>query len=206
MAGRKIKNMNNFTKILNTIRRPFQQELRKGCRDDVVVNGLGNYVQLWVKNGHALGLAAVEKEMLTGLGDLFEHYTRASPTERQRTLEEATKRIEVALGHSQKISELEIPTTVPQTRSGLDTPPTSRKNAQTELLPLFQQTVNRPESTPPKRETATEPTHQRVPKGNLPLFQNTGAPPSQSEKVSTEKSVASVPISDIPVSTGSRLA
>ena len=193
--------MNNFTKILNTIRRPFQQELRKGCRDDVVVNGLGNYVQLWVKNGHALGLAAGEKEMLTGLGELFEHYTSASPTERQRTLEEATKCIEVALGQRQRNSGLETPPTVPQTHSGLKTPPTNRKNTQTELLPLFQQTVNRPESTPPNPETATEPTHQRVPKANLPLFQNTGPPPVQSEKVPTEKSVASVPISDVPIST-----
>ena len=55
--------MNNFTTILNTIRRPFQQERRKGCQDDVVVNGLGNYVQLWVKNGAALGLAESEKEV-----------------------------------------------------------------------------------------------------------------------------------------------
>ena len=46
--------MNNFTKILTTIRRPFQQELRKGCRDDVVIDGLGNYVQLWVKSGESL--------------------------------------------------------------------------------------------------------------------------------------------------------
>ena len=59
--------MSNFANILNTIRRPFQQERRKGCRDDVVVNGLGNYVQLWVKNGDAFTLEATEKEMLNGL-------------------------------------------------------------------------------------------------------------------------------------------
>ena len=81
MSGTKTKSMNDFTKILNTIRRPFQQELRKGCHDDVVVNGLGNYVRLWVKNGDALALEATEKEMLTRLGDLFEHYTSASPAE-----------------------------------------------------------------------------------------------------------------------------
>ena len=77
--------MNNFTKILNTIRRPFQQELRKGCHDDVVVNGLGDYVQLWVKNGDAFVLEETEKEMLKGLADLFKNYTSASPPERQRT-------------------------------------------------------------------------------------------------------------------------
>ena len=55
--------MSNFAKILTTIRRPFQQELRKGCKDDVVVNGLGSYVQLWVKNGDAFTLEATEKEV-----------------------------------------------------------------------------------------------------------------------------------------------
>ena len=66
--------MNNFTTILNTIRRPFQQERRKGCQDDVVVNGLGSYVQLWVKNGDALGLEGSEKEVLHDLADLFKNY------------------------------------------------------------------------------------------------------------------------------------
>ena len=92
--------MDNFTKILTTIRRPFQQELRKGCKDDVVINGLGSYVQLWVKNGDAFVLDATQKEMLKGLANLFENYGGISPTERQRTLEEATKRIDDILGQT----------------------------------------------------------------------------------------------------------
>ena len=75
--------MSNFANILTTIRRPFQQELRKGCRDDVVVNGLENYVQLWIKNGNAFTLNATEKEVLNSLATLFENYAGASPTERQ---------------------------------------------------------------------------------------------------------------------------
>ncbi len=196
--------MNDFTKILNTIRRPFQQELRKGCHDDVVVNGLGNYVRLWVKNGDAFALKAVEKEALNGLAHLFENYANASPTERRHTLEEATKRIDAALGHNQqnRTNTDVVNVETQQTRQQPTLPRThQKKNAQMEMLPLFQETVNRSESTPPKQEASTEPTNQRMPKEALPLFGDTKAPPSQSENVSAEKPVASVPISDIPVST-----
>ena len=195
--------MNNFTKILNTIRRPFQQELRKGCHDDVVVNGLGNYVLLWAKNGDALALEATEKEVLNGLAHLFENYAGASPPKRQRTLEEATKRIEAALG--QKQQNLTNTNTVGaeslQTRQHPIAQRPSRKKNTQETLPLFQETINRSESTPPKPEPATEPTTQRVPKESLSLFQDVEVSPTQTESVSTEKPVASVPISDIPVST-----
>ena len=43
--------MNDFKQILSTISRPFKQEIRKGCQDDVVINGMGAYVDLWL--GHA---------------------------------------------------------------------------------------------------------------------------------------------------------
>lgn len=196
--------MNNFTTILNTIRRPFQQERRKGCQDDVVVNGLGSYVQLWVKNGDALGLKGSEKEVLHDLADLFQNYAAASPTERQRTLEEATKRIEAALGHKRQTrSGLETPLT---NRTAVDaeapqTPPTSRKNAQTASLPLFQEKVNHSDSAPPKQEPTTERTTQRTRKETLPLFRDAEVPPTQTQNTSTEKPSAAVPISDIPVST-----
>ena len=196
--------MNNFTTILNTIRRPFQQERRKGCRDDVVVNGLGSYVQLWVKNGDALGLEGSEKEVLHDLAHLFQNYAAASPTERQHTLEEATKRIDAALGHTRQTrSGLETPLT---SKTAVDaevqqTPPTSRKNAQTASLPLFQEKVNRSDSAPPKQEPTTERTTRRARKETLPLFQDTEVPPTQTQNTTTEKPSASVPISDIPVST-----
>ena len=181
--------MNNFANILTTIRRPFQQERRKGYRDDVVVNGLGNYVQLWVKNGDALGLAGTEKEVLHSLADLFKNYTNASPIERQRTLEEATKRIDTALGHKQQV------------HSGLETSHTSRKNAQTAALPLFQEQVNRSNSAPPKQEPITAPITQRAAKETLPLFQNAEVPPTPTQNTATEKPSVPVPISDVSVST-----
>ena len=61
--------MNELTKILATIRRPFQQEIRSGCKDSVVINGLGAYVQLWVRNAEQLTLNPTEKQMLTSLAE-----------------------------------------------------------------------------------------------------------------------------------------
>lgn len=186
--------MNNFANILNTIRRPFQQERRKGCRDDVVVNGLGNYVQLWVKNGEALGLEVTENKVLHDLADLFKNYADASRTERQHTLEEATKRIDAALGREQQnpTNRNTVGTRAPQTRSGLETSPTRRENTQ-EMLPFSQESVNRSENAPPKQEPATEE--------SLSLFQSAEGLPARTENTSTEKPAASVPISNTPVST-----
>ena len=192
--------MDNFTKILTTIRRPFQQELRKGCKDDVVVNGLGSYVQLWVKNGDAFVLDATQKEMLNGLANLFENYKGLSPTERQRTLEEATKRINDALGQASRISSLEEN---PPTRSEPTTQRTSgKKNGQqTEMLPLFQG-IERPSERPPiKQEEPVEQTPDTKQKESLPLFQSVEASPQHLESTPTEEVEEPVPIPDTAVGT-----
>ena len=197
--------MNNFANILSTIRRPFQQELRKGCRDDVVVNGLGNYVQLWVKNGDAFTLEATEKEVLNGLASLFENYAGISPAERQRTLEEATKRIDTALGRGQRnnLSDIGNTSTEPvQKRRQLTTKRTSsKKKTQTEMLPLFGETENRSESAPIKREPVAVPTTYTRQTERLSLFGDAEVPSQQTKNAPTEEVAASVPISDIPVST-----
>ena len=209
--------MNNFTKILTTIRRPFQQELRKGCSDDVVVNGLGNYVQLWVKNGNAFTLDATEKEVLNGLASLFENYAGTSPAERQRIIEEATKQIDAALRPGQRnasnvaASEVE-PGSPPVTGKGAQTrqqPRTqrttsSKKSPQTDMLSLFAEAKSPPKSVPPKQELASKRPASKAPTENLPLFQDAhvSSQSSQStESAPSEKSTESVPISDIPVST-----
>ena len=195
--------MNNFTNILNTIRRPFQQELRKGCHDDVVVNGLGNYVRLWVKNGNAFALGATEQEVLSSLANLFENYASASPAERQRTLEEATKRIDTALSRQQQNPTNTDPVTVEpvQTRQQPTMQRTSHKKSAQEVLPLFQETVNRSESAPPKQETPTKPISHKASKEPLSLFQGAELLSTKSENVPAEKREASVSISDMPVST-----
>ncbi len=218
--------MNNFTKILTTIRRPFQQELRKGCRDDVVIDGLGNYVRLWVKNGESFVLEASEKEVLKGLSNLFENYADASSTERQRMLGEATKRIDAALGHGQRSASdiVGTSTELSQTRQQPKTQrASSKKSAQTDMLSLFAEVESDPESSPPKREQASERPVSTVPTEDLPLFQDTNLPPQRSSRhssavssqqegvispenrqlsaVPAKEPSESVPISDTPVST-----
>ena len=203
--------MNNFKNILTTIRRPFQQELRKGCKDDVVVNGLGSYVQLWVKNGDAFRLETSEKEVLTGLANLFESYAGASPAERQRTLEEATKRIDAALIASPArfykdgsppadVRNTNVEPT--QTRQPPTTQrPRSKKKTQTEMLPLFGETENPSKSMPIKPEPVAVPTTHTRQTEHLDLFADTEGASQQAEGTPTEDAAASVPISDIPVST-----
>ena len=167
--------MNNFTKILTTIRRPFQQELRNGCRDDVVVNGLGNYVQLWVKNGETLTAEAAEKEVLNDLSNLFENYADASSTERQRILENATQRIDAALGHRQRNASDRVGTGAErsQTRQQPRAQRTnSKKSAQTDMLSLFAEVESDSESSPSAREQASERPVSTVPTEDLPLFQD----------------------------------
>ena len=196
--------MNNFTKILNTIRRPFQQELRKGCYDNVVVNGLGSYVQLWAKNGDAFTLAATEKEVLSGLASLFENYADASPSERQRTLEDATKQINAALSGEQRlpvnISDTSTETLQnPQQRTTQPTRP--KKDTQPEILSLFGETKNPPERAPTKREPPPLPTTHKARTEHLPLLGDTDDFSQHSESTPSEEVAESVPISDAPVST-----
>ena len=218
--------MNNFTKILNTIRRPFQEELRKGCRDDVVVNGLGSYVQLWVKNGEAFTLEGTEKDVLTGLADLFKNYAGVSSTERRRILEEATKRIDAALGQGQRKpanttrTDREPSQTRQQPRSQRTG---SKQSAQTDMLPLFAETDSSPKSASPKQKLASERPVHTAPSEPLPLFQDPNPPsqrssrqpsasgnhqqeaavgrPTDSRQPTADSQSASVPISDTPVST-----
>ena len=196
--------MNNFAKILTTIRRPFRQELRKGCKDDVVVNGLGSYVQLWAKNGDAFTQEATEKEVLNDLASLFENYASASSTERRRTLEEATKRIDAALGQEQRNPENTDATNVApaQTRQQPTTQrPRSKKSTQTEMLPLFEGTETRSESVPTKREPIAAPVTPQKQTEPPSLFGNVDTISQQSENPPAEEAAASVPISNISVST-----
>ncbi len=196
--------MSNFAHILTTIRRPFQQELRKGCRDDVVVNGLGSYVQLWVKNGDAFTLDATEKEMLTGLAALFENYIGASPVERQRTLEEATKRIDAALkGGQQSPVNANSPTVeTPEKRQQPTTRPTrTKKNTQPEVLSLFGETENPPEQAPIKREPTPVPTTHKAKTGDLSLLGDAEVFSQRSARAPSETAAASVPVPDTPVGT-----
>lgn len=182
--------MHTFNTILTTIRRPFQQETRKGCRDAVVVNGLGEYVHLWVKKGDALPLNPDEKQVLSSLAALFENYARLSPAERQRVIQNATQQIETALVMGNRVQE---------------TAPTVAKKpnpASAENLPLFraarQQTQDTdrdrfpsPDAHTGNRDTSSLYVHEET----LGIIVKEESSAYETEKQET------VPISDVPVST-----
>ena len=168
--------MHNFNTILTTIRRPFLQETRKGCRDDVVVNGLGEYVHLWVKKGGDLPLSPDEKLVLSRLVALFENYARFSPAERQRAIRDATQQIDEALSMGSRVQE--------------STPPAAKKPnpAPAENLPLFR-AANRQRQSSAKNNPSSY-AHE----------ENLGAVRESPSPYKTEKQ-DTVPISDVPVST-----
>ena len=92
--------MNELAAILQTIRRPFQQESRSGCQNNVVVNGLGNYVSLWVTKSRELTLNPAEKESLDAIANLFADYEGLSPMQRFDVIQNATVQIETMLGET----------------------------------------------------------------------------------------------------------
>ena len=171
--------MHNFKTILTTLRRPFQQETRKGCRDDVVINGLGDYVRLWVKKGDDLPLTPDEKAVLRRLDTLFEDYARLSPDERHAAIQDATRAIDAALSMASRVQE--------------STPPVSAKKPNTvtaENLPLFRAASRKPHQSSAEN-TPSSYAHE----------EHLGEVRESSSPYETDKQPVSVPISDVPVST-----
>ena len=73
--------------------RPFEQEIRKGCNDEVVIGGMKNYVGNWVTKSRQLGIGLAEKQKLRDIADLFAEYDRLTPMERLTQIEKAQKLI-----------------------------------------------------------------------------------------------------------------
>ena len=189
--------MNEFTKILATIRRPFQQEIRSGCKDSVVINGLGAYVQLWVKNAERLPLNPTEKQLLTSLADLFSDYGVLSPTKRQEIVEAAIEQIEGVESGNQKAS----PTKKPAATAGTDD------------LPLFQSLPSQSSKppVPPAKRKSQHTLFPAAPKGSgaaeaiEPSPSNLTTQPDSSESQVSHTDSHSAPpdkvqIKDIPIS------
>ena len=190
--------MNEFTKILATIRRPFQQEIRSGCKDSVVINGLGAYVQLWVKNAERLTLNSTEKQMLTSLADLFSDYGVLSPTKRQEIVEAAIEQIEGVESGNQKAS----PTKKPAATAGTDD------------LPLFQSLPSQSSKppVPPAKRKSQQTLFPAAPKGSgaaeaiEPSPSNLTTQPDSSESYVSHPDPQPTPpekvrIKDVPIST-----
>ena len=161
--------MNDFKQILTIIQRPFSQEIRKGCKDDVVINGIGSYVELWVGHANALELTAQEKEYIDQIAILFDNYSNKSSSERKQIIQTATEHINTALS-GKTITESStntkpdppVPTNTKTLGNiGKDNPITPT-NKQYQNLPLFRnsntetdtQTVDMPF---PEKTTETKP-------------------------------------------------
>ena len=86
--------MNDFTRILSTIRRPFQQETRNGCLDNVVINGLGNYVKLWLEKARQLPLDESDERTVDKLANRFANYDQLPPADRLKIIESTTVEID----------------------------------------------------------------------------------------------------------------
>ena len=194
--------MNELTKILATIRRPFQQEIRSGCQDSVVINGLGAYVQLWVRNAEQLPLDPTEKQMLAALADLFSDYGTLSPTKRRDVVQTAMKQIDERTPENQK---------APPTRK-----PTATETV--DNLPLFQSLPSQsPKTSFPSMERTGEAKKQQTlfptdPKADRtsetvessPSSSTVRPDPSESEVPHSDSQPAppeKVQIKEVPIST-----
>lgn len=139
--------MNELAKIVATIRRPFQQEIRNGCQDNVVINGLGAYVQLWVRKAEQLTLNPTEQRLLTSLNSLFSDYGTLPPTKRREVVQSAVEQIEEITSENQKASS----------------PQKTASTRQVGDLPLFQSLPNQPlKTTSPPVAQAGETKEQRM--------------------------------------------
>ena len=194
--------MNEFTKILATIQRPFQQEIRSGCKDSVVINGLGAYVQLWVRNAEKLTLNPTEKQMLASLVNLFSDYEALSPTKRREVVESAIEQLEAMASGNQKASppkknaattavdDLPLFQSSPSQSSKIPAPPVGRagkgRNQQT-LFPATPEGSGTPETVEPSPFNFTA--HPDSPESHVPHTDSQSAPPEKVE------------IKDVPIST-----
>ena len=155
--------MNELNKILSTINRPFQQELKTGCRDDVVINGIEAYVSLWVGNATKLELNTQQKQFLTKLNELFQNYSKLPTTDRESILQQASNAINSALIGDLTLlisdvdlvqkTEIKPNNTISNTNHKKSTP-TDLK--QIENLPLFRNS-NQIEVTTPSEEKPQAP-------------------------------------------------
>ncbi len=198
--------MNDFKQILSTISRPFQQEIRKGCQDDVVINGMGAYVELWVGHAKALELTSDEKQFINRITTLFANYSGMSPTERQKAIQTATEQISAVLsGETSATTNIDVqePSTTETSVNAENKKPISTPPKQVENLPLFQN-VNVSQGTTATSEDI--PTPEKTTPSNLDQTRNTSLFPSDATPAIRSENVGEpdeipVMLGDTPVST-----
>ena len=137
--------MNDLIQILSTIRRPFQQEVRNGCRNDAVVNGMSAYVKSWVEKARQFSLNSLETQTFDKIASLFEEYERLSTKERLRTIGAATEQIDAIMPGSDA---------KPLTKGRSVRRPHTDSHETVKQLPLFQST--RPNASGHRKEPPNE--------------------------------------------------
>ena len=195
--------MNELNKILSTIIRPFQQEIRKGCQDDVVINGLEAYVKLWVENARKLKLTSEQTQFLNDVIGLFDNYSGMSPIERKSAIEKATDLIEAAISGNliQYASFTEdkeqLQTTTDKIDKGVDKKQTKQTSVNhNESLPLFQD-MNVPQEREQTPDISPTETQRHNSEDNLfPFDTNT-----ETQKERNDENNPPVLIGNTPVST-----
>ena len=195
--------MNDYKQILSTICRPFQQEIRKGCQDDVVINGMGDYVRLWVGNARKLNLTSDETQFLNRIDELFENYVNFKPIERKSAIEKATELIEASLAGKTLDNTLStkdaghIPTSSKKTNNPINkkqTEPVSTN--QNDNLPLFQDLDISPDIDLTTNNTASDSNSQNANETLIPFDADT-----TTETDGNDEKDIPVILGDTPVST-----
>ena len=87
--------MKDLKQTLSTLSRPFKEEIRKGCMDDVVIDGLGSYVDLWLGKARELNLTPNQENILNRIADLFKDYPTMQPPDRLKAIHAATEQIDL---------------------------------------------------------------------------------------------------------------
>ena len=116
--------MNEFRKILESINRPFQLEIKNGCQDNAVVGGFENYISIWTQKANELLLNLNEQKLISELTELFENYSNLSPSERSDRIQQATKLIDSFGGRAAIEEEKEqLPLFTAERTEGKETAP-----------------------------------------------------------------------------------
>ncbi|MCG9129543.1 ATP-dependent DNA helicase RecG [Candidatus Poribacteria bacterium] len=201
--------MNELNNILSTISRPFQQELKKGCHDDVVINGIEAYVSLWIDNAQKIELNSQETQFLTRLNALFKNYSNLSITDREAVLHKASNVINAALTgdltHLNSDVELVQKTenqSINKINNTNQKKSTEKDLKQIENLPLFRNASQKEADSPAeeKLKTAIVPKQDSSDTLSTPPASFDSIKPSLKVDISEVENTQLV-ISDIPVST-----
>ena len=201
--------MKDIKQILATLSRPFKEEIRKGCRDDVVIDGLGSYIDLWLRQARALNLTPDQENILNRIGDLFKDYPTLQPKDRLKAIHSATEQIGLlqsgrAVATPQSGNSDQTPHDHPQIQNNQKKKRSStRTKKQAEHLSLFGDrksdldTVTQESNRNVSVETETDEDKLSSKESSLPIGRSSFHEINDKNKVV----VGPVQISDTPVST-----